>query len=432
MKLGEGYKKTEFGLIPADWNVSTVGSEFSVQLGKMLDAEKNVGLQKPYLGNRSVQWDKIDLSDLQTMAMTRADLEKFRLRTGDLLVCEGGEVGRAAIWNSPIEECYYQKALHRLRPLRGYEPVLMVAVLRLWAERGLLSDYVTQTSIAHLPLEKFVTLPIPRPPNVEQRAIANVLSDVDALIAGLERLIAKKCDIKQAAMQQLLTGQTRLSGFSGAWSLGVFGDAVSSLDAGVSVNSTDGAPETGVPCVLKTSALSGGLFLPHEAKVIEARDINRARIRPKRDTILISRMNTPMLVGEVAYVPQDFDTLFLPDRVWMAEFNSGKSVCVRWLTYVLSSRTYRSQLRDLATGTSSSMKNISKDALLSLPILFPSFEEQNAIAAVFSDIDADLFVLESRVSKTRALKQGLMQELLTGRTRLGSFGRESESSKSDT
>src|SRR5207302_188351 len=83
----------EVGVIPEDWTLSTVGREFNVQLGKMLDAEKNVGVMKPYLGNRAVQWDRIDVSDLPMMAMSQSDMERYRLKRGDLLVCEGGEIG---------------------------------------------------------------------------------------------------------------------------------------------------------------------------------------------------------------------------------------------------------------------------------------------------------------------------------------------------
>lgn len=115
-----GYKMTEVGVIPEDWECTTVGSEFDIQLGKMLDAEKNTGVPKPFLGNRAVQWGRIDLSDIGTVPLTPSDLQRFRLREGDLLVCEGGEAGRAAIWKGQLGECYYQKALHRLRPKRHY------------------------------------------------------------------------------------------------------------------------------------------------------------------------------------------------------------------------------------------------------------------------------------------------------------------------
>ena len=193
-----------------EWEVSTVGREFEVQLGKMLDAEKNVGVPKPFIGNKAVQWDGIDVSELTTVPMSRSDIERFRLSKGDLLVCEGGEVGRAAIWEAPIEECYYQKALHRLRPIRGFNSRLMAAILRLWSDGSTLLNYVTQTSIAHLPREKFMEVPIPVPSPTEQSAIAAVLFDVDAELAALGARREKTRALKQGMMQELLTGRTRL------------------------------------------------------------------------------------------------------------------------------------------------------------------------------------------------------------------------------
>jgi type I restriction enzyme S subunit len=174
MELKPGYKQTEVGVIPEDWDISTVGREFEIKLGKMLDAEKNTGVPKPYLGNKAVQWGHIDFDDLPTVPMTRADIESYRLRKGDLLVCEGGEVGRAAIWHGPLDECYYQKAIHRLRALHGFEPNLMVDLLRRWSDSGRLANYITKTSIAHLPREKFLAITMPVPPPAEQRLISTV------------------------------------------------------------------------------------------------------------------------------------------------------------------------------------------------------------------------------------------------------------------
>lgn len=205
-----GYKQTEVGVIPEDWDVTTVGSEFSIQLGKMLDSEKNVGVPKPYLGNRAVQWGRIDLTEIGEIRLRPSDLLRFRLRNGDLLVCEGGEVGRTAVWTAPIEECYYQKALHRLRPKRGYNVELVRNLLNSQADRGFLQNFVTQTSIAHLPKDKFEVVPIPAPPKAEQTAIATILTDMDAEITALETKLTKARQIKQGMMQELLTGRIRL------------------------------------------------------------------------------------------------------------------------------------------------------------------------------------------------------------------------------
>ena len=193
-----------------EWPMSTVGNEFEIQLGKMLDAARNTGTPKPYVGNKAVQWGRVELDDVQTVPMSRADLERYRLAAGDLLVCEGGEVGRAAIWEASISECYFQKALHRLRPTNGFDVRFMLALLRHWVGQGLLENYVTQTSIAHLTREKFAQIPLPVPTREEQEAIAITLSAMDAELSALEARRKKTRDLKQAMMQELLTGRTRL------------------------------------------------------------------------------------------------------------------------------------------------------------------------------------------------------------------------------
>jgi type I restriction enzyme, S subunit len=193
-----------------EWEISSVGAEFEVELGKMLDAEKNSGSPRPFLGNRSVQWGLIDVSDIGLIRLMPSELERYRLRGGDLLVCEGGEVGRAAIWRDELPECYYQKALHRLRPKRGYSPVLMLYILRRYAATGALLDFTTQTSIAHLPKDRLETLPLPALSGPEQSAIAEVLSGMDAELAALEARREKTRSLKQAIMQELLTGRIRL------------------------------------------------------------------------------------------------------------------------------------------------------------------------------------------------------------------------------
>ncbi|APW58605.1 restriction endonuclease subunit S [Paludisphaera borealis] len=209
-EIKPGLKTSDIGLIPEDWGVTKIGDEFHIQLGKMLDAEKNQGIPKPYLGNRAVQWGHIDLAEIGEVPLTPSDMQRFRLRDGDLLVCEGGEVGRAAIWRQPLDECYYQKALHRLRPIGGYNVRFLLNLLQLFSKTGVFANYVTQTSIAHLPKDKFETIPIPLPSTEEQSAIAAVLSEMDMEIDIIEAKFAKACDIKQGMMQELLAGRIRL------------------------------------------------------------------------------------------------------------------------------------------------------------------------------------------------------------------------------
>ncbi len=388
-----GYKQTEVGVIPEEWDVSTVGREFEIKLGKMLDAEKNVGVPKPYLGNKAVQWDQIDISDLPTVPMSRADIENFRLRKGDLLVCEGGEVGRAAIWNAPIEEGYYQKALHRLRPLRGYDSRLMVALLRQWSARGLLANYVTQTSIAHLPREKFLEVPMPLPPPPEQCAIAGASSDVDTLISGLETLIAKKRDLKRAAIQQLLTGKRRLSGFGGEWEMKRLGDIFNVTAGGDFDPSQSSSIQDERHCypIYSNSVSEKGLYgfcsyNDHEA-----------------DSITVTARGT---LGVANYRDRQFTAI---GRVLVLV--PKESVDGRFFSEFINSR-----IEFVVESTGVPQLTAPQISKYTLPM--PSFPEQKIIATVLSDIDAEIAALEQRRDKTRAIKQGMMEELLTGKIRL--------------
>lgn len=196
-------------------------------------------------------------------------------------------------------------------------------------------------------------------------------------------------------------------------------DLIDGLRAGVSVRSISG--EAGGPAVLKTSAIKAGRFDPRESKPILPADLPRAKCPVAADSIIISRMNTPALVGDVGYVEKGFDSLFLPDRLWIARSKHGSGTDIRWLTYHFSSQAGARVLRELATGTSGSMKNIPKDKVLGLKVLTPTPPEQRAIADALTDADKLINSLERLISKKHAIKQGMMQELLTGRTRLPGF-----------
>jgi type I restriction enzyme, S subunit len=209
------------------------------------------------------------------------------------------------------------------------------------------------------------------------------------------------------------------------WNIHTLHDDIERLNAGVSVNSLDNDQVlSDEPSILKTSAVSNGQFLPHERKVIAPRDLSRAKLNPRADSIIISRMNTPELVGECGYVEKDFPYLYLPDRLWMTSFKRNSGVNAKWLSYLLAYSEYRLKLRNAATGTSGSMKNISKDALLSIVIPFPPLEEQYTIAAALSDVDSLIAALDRLIAKKRDIKQATMQELLTGKRRLPSFNGE--------
>ncbi len=209
------------------------------------------------------------------------------------------------------------------------------------------------------------------------------------------------------------------------WILGHLNDVIDSLVAGVSVNSGED-DASGNFFILKTSAISKGKLNLSEKKPVLPREVARLKCSLRQETILISRMNTPELVGECAYVPCDDPRIYLPDRIWQTNFKKDVDVSAKWLNYLLSSKKYRSLIQNCATGTSNSMKNISKEQLLGLEILYPSFREQTSIAEALSDVDSLISSLQKLIEKKKAIKQGAMQQLLTGKKRLPGFSGEWE------
>ncbi len=158
---------------------------------------------RPYLRNRDVRWGGFDLSDLPTMAFDGREIEKFALRTGDLLVCEGGEVGRAAIWRDQMPNVYFQKALHRVRCSEQILSEFLFYLLMHYSMEHRFEKHVTGTTIDHLPQEDLRALEIPLPSITEQRAIVaaieRLFSRLDAAAATLRRLLHRADQLAEAS-----------------------------------------------------------------------------------------------------------------------------------------------------------------------------------------------------------------------------------------
>lgn len=209
------------------------------------------------------------------------------------------------------------------------------------------------------------------------------------------------------------------------WTEGKVGDLLKGLESGVSVNGTDRPLKPGEKGVLKVSAVSYGCFNSHAAKAVVHEDLSRVRTSPKANQIIISRSNTANLVGASAYIHQDHPDLFLSDKLWQTIPRA--KVNTEWLAYFLASDYSRYTLSRLATGTSGSMKNITKSELLGLSVLIPPCDEQREIAKILSTWDEAISVTEKLLSNSERQKKDLMQKLLTGKNRLQEFkGKEWE------
>lgn len=242
---------------------------------------------------------------------------------------------------------------------------------------------------------------------VEQRAIAEALSDVDALIGALDRLIAKKRDLKQAAMQQLLTGQTRLPGFQGEWESKRLGEIADMGSGGTPLSSVPAFYGGDIPWVSIADMTRAGRVIHATEKTLTPLGLagSAAQLFPE-GTVLYAMYAS---LGEccIAGIPVTTSQAILgirPKQHLVGEF----------LYYFLVSM--KSKVATL--GQQGTQANLNKGIVQGFRIALPSREEQVCITTVLSDMDAELSALEAHRNKTRALKQGMMQELLTGRTRL--------------
>lgn len=200
------------GDVPEHWNICALNYRYEVELGKMLDEKRITGNHlAPYLRNTDVQWSRINVEDLPQMDFANGDLERYSLKRGDLLVCEGGEVGRAAIWDAPLAECYYQKALHRIRARDSScdSARFLSSIFAAVAALGVFSGSGGKSTIAHLPAETLRRYRFPFPPLPEQEAITAFLDretgKIDALVAEQRRLMELLKEKRQAVISHAVT-----------------------------------------------------------------------------------------------------------------------------------------------------------------------------------------------------------------------------------
>jgi type I restriction enzyme, S subunit len=189
-----------------------LGALASTQLGKMLSSKAKTGQNsRPYLRNKNVRWYGFDLDDLLEMDFSESERAKFSLTPGDVIVCEGGEVGRAAVWQGQLDDCYFQKAVHRVRPHGELDSDFLVHVLRWFADTNAYERYVTGSTINHLPQEDLRTLPIPAPPLDEQRRIVaelgQQLSLIDSFSAAVESAQKRSAALRRAILERAFRGE---------------------------------------------------------------------------------------------------------------------------------------------------------------------------------------------------------------------------------
>jgi type I restriction enzyme S subunit len=346
------------------------------------------------------------------VGVAHANAFSYRMAPGELVFARtGASVGKSYLYDPRDGELIYAGFLINVAP----DPALLNAkFLSLLAQTKEYWDWIARTSVRSgqpgVNGREYATFPVPLLDIAVQNAIAAAMTDVDSLIAQLERLLAKKQAIKQGMMQKLLTGKTRLSGFSAVWTPRLLRDIV---DTPI----TDGPHLTpqflsiGVPFLSVNNLIDGRIDLTGLRYISESDNALFSRkCAPRKGDILFGKAAS---VGKVAFVEMD-----LKFNVWspLAVIRLAPAHVPRFVYYQLQSGSILRQVALLTN--SSSQGNIGMTDIGRLLINLPPRDEQNAIAAALKDIDDEIDVLRERLTKALEVKQGMMQQLLSGRVRL--------------
>ena len=383
-----GYKQTEVGVIPEEWEVEQLDAVCTMKSGDgITSANIDEYSTFPCYGGNGLRG--------YTKRYTHDGSYALIGRQGALCGNVVGVVGKFfasehAIVVTPLPEI----DIHWLAFVLGDMN---------------LNQYSESSAQPGLSVSKLLELAIPRPPTkLEQEAIAEALNDADALIESLERLIAKKRDIKQGAMQELLTGKKRLPGFTGKWERKRLGDVV---DTDPENLGSETRPDYAFNYIALEDVDRG--FLRNHSEQVFAKAPSRARRKLRSNDVLVSTVR-PNLQSHLLFTGEAgrcvCSTGFCVVRCREGVTHSG------YVFFHLFAGCVNQQIDALLTGSNYPAINSGDVRALQIPL--PSYPEQTAIATVLSDMDAEIVALEEKLSKARAIKQGMMQELLTGRIRL--------------
>jgi type I restriction enzyme S subunit len=409
-----GYKRTEVGLIPEDWKTPPLCEILkTTQLGgnyKNSERETNWPLIKMgNLGRGSINLDKIEFIDSSQTPSERDKLRKYDVLFNTRNTLE--LVGKVAIWRNELPEAFFNSNIMRMdfdkehvssNPFMNY---ILNTSLAIKSLRGIATG---TTSVAAIYSRDLIKIRIPLPTKAEQEAIAEALSDADALIEALEQLIAKKRQLKQGAMQELLTGKRRLPGFSGEWEVKRLGE-LADIDSENLGSDTD--PNLSFNYISLEDVDEGALrsYSEHVFRTAPS----RARRKLRTGDILVSTVR-PNLMSHLLFRAEEgrwiCSTGFSVVRC-KKDFSHPNYVYFHMFAY-----TVVKQIETLLTGSNYPAINGGDVRTLTIPL--PTFEEQTAIAKTLSDMDSEVAELETKLAKARAVKQGMMQQLLTGKIRL--------------
>lgn len=418
------FQQTEIGEFPVGWSIDRVDSAFDIQQGKQVSKKNRDGEhQRPFLRTKNVFWNRLELTDLDEMHFSEAEQTRLELQANDLLVCEGGSIGRTALWNNEVDGCLYQNHLHRLRAKAG-KAHPQFGVYWLWYAFDVANLYFGRgnvTTIPNLSQSKLAELPMALPPLPEQKKIAHILSTVQRAIEAQERIIRTTTELKKALMHKLFTEglrnepkkQTEIGPVPESWKVVPLVNLLREpLRNGHSAKAT--TDDDGIR-TLTLTAVTQRDFSMENTKVTCADPYRVRGMWLKSGDIFIERANTADYVGLAALYEGAEDFAIFPDlliRVRVDNLRIRPKVLIEWLLTEPCRRYYKKNARS----TAGNFPKIDQGTVEKTLIPVPSDEEQAELENSFRTLDDKLRQHAARSTALQDLFRTLLHELMTAKT----------------
>lgn len=418
MVARKGYKLTEVGEIPEDWEVKLLRELGDALIGLTYSPNDVCEYGTLVLRASNIQNNSLSFED--NVYVKKNIPERIKARNGDLLICvrNGSRslIGKSALLDERVDGMTFGAFMTVFRSSIGS---MLSYLFQSEIIKRQISEYLGATinQITNASLKSFC-IPL-SPHSSEQIAIATALSDADALIEALEQSIAKKRQIKQGAMQELLTGKRRLPGFGGEWkeiTLAHVGKCLRGVGYNPDSDLYSNATEDSIR-LLRANNIKDDCILFSTIQHVDKRCVSEKQILRDGDLLICMANGSKALVGKSAvfYCKDEYKYTF---GAFMACFRAyGNIESKKIFRYLFQTIEYKQHLDILLAGTS--IKNLAPSSIECFAITIPANpKEQTAIANILSDMDDEIAALEAKLAKARQIKIGMMQELLTGRIRL--------------
>jgi type I restriction enzyme S subunit len=418
----EDYQNTEIGFLPNEWDFGRIDDYFSVQQGKQVSkSNRNGENQKPFLRTSNILWGKIVFDKLDHMHFSEQEEVKFQLEKNDLLVCEGGDIGRTAIWNNEVENCYYQNHLHRLRAKTDLIDPLFILH---WLQYSFIYGNIyfgrgNITTIPNLSKSRLSELIIPQPELPEQRKIAHVLSTVRKAIEQQDKIIRTSTELKKALMQKLFTEGTRgepqketeIGLVPESWEV-VKINEIFNIQQGKQVSKSNRVGDN-QKSFLRTANIFWGKIDFNELDKMHFSINEETKFTLLKEDLLVCEGGD---VGRTAICNNNLEGIYYQNhlhRLRAITDNIIPRYFMYWMMYFAQETSY---VKD--AGNRTTIPNLSKSRLGNLLMLLPNIQIQKEITDVFFSLDKKIAFQDKKKQTLTDLFKTLLHELMTGQRRV--------------